>query len=446
MNKFESISIQKNLRESYNSFFPTKGTLVLGVSGGADSMALLYLFHKNKIPVFVVHVNYGQRGADSEADKKLVEDVCTMWGIECCAVSLEPYTNSGNFQDWARKQRYQIFRDVRREINGVGICIAHHADDQLETILFKMLRGAGISSWRALEEWDGEIYRPLLHLPKSKIQAFCTIEAIPFRVDSSNESNKYTRNALRNLVFPVFDKCIPGWKSNLSSISDKAAVAHEILELMLDSMVKHASLDIQMLSEYSQNLKASILNKFLDTYTGYKPSKGEILNIVTLLSSQTGNEIRLHGGIRLIIDRGKLVIKTKTNRPHVEKIISATELMHSVMFDDWEFICQTTPSNTVLNISMDNIVWPLKLRQWENGDKFQPFGMDGRQKVSDHLTNRKINASKREETLILIDAGGTICAVLYPQASINGEHGCISELVKISKSTQQVLSISKREL
>ena len=99
--------------------------------------------------------------------------------------------------------------------------------------------------------------------------------------------------------------------------------------------------------------------------------------------------------------------------------------------------------NSDLIISLDEIQWPIKIRTWEAGDNIQPLGMIGSQKVSDHLTNRKINASQREETLILIDSGGTICAILYPITSVNGENGCISELVKITESTKKSLSISK---
>lgn len=98
MNKFESTSIQKRLKKIRQSI--SRGdTLILGVSGGPDSMALLYLFHKSSIPVFVVHINYGLRDEESDSDQHLVEDVCAMWGIECCSVFLENEKVVGNLQD-----------------------------------------------------------------------------------------------------------------------------------------------------------------------------------------------------------------------------------------------------------------------------------------------------------------------------------------------------------
>ena len=102
--------------------------------------------------------------------------------------------------------------------------------------------------------------------------------------------------------------------------------------------------------------------------------------------------------------------------------------------------------NSNLMISIANIRWPIFIRKWKSGDKFQPFGMRGSQKISDHLTNRKINPANRGETLILTDSGGTICAVLYPETASNGEDGCISELLKVTQTNEKILSISKIKL
>ncbi len=443
MNKFESSSIQKQVKESYKATFPDQGNIILGVSGGPDSMALLYLLHKNEIPIFVVHINYGIRGEESDADQYLVEEVCAMWNIDCCSVSLKDEKVTGNFQEWARDKRYQIFRDLMREIGAIGIAVAHHADDQLETILFKILRGGGVSSWKGLQVWDGQVFRPMLNLSKAEILEFCEIEAIPYRIDTSNNSNKYTRNAFRNQIFPVFDQFIPGWNSNLKSIGEKAEITDELLGVFLKTIVEGESLLIEKLTDFSPGLKASLIKQFIQNYADYNPTKGEILSAVELMFSQTGREISLNEEIRVIKNRDRLTLKKITQRREVDVSLTQKEIEKDSTFGGWKFKKRSVSQVSALNLSMAQIQWPLNIRLWKEGDTFHPLGLGGSQKVSDHLTNRKINATLREDSLILIDSGGTICAILYPELAINGEHGCISELVKITQSTKNVLSISK---
>ena len=443
MNKSESRSIQKQIKESYKTNFPSGGTLILGVSGGPDSMALLYLLHKNEIPIFAVHINYGLRGDDSDADKQLVEEVCAMWDIECCSVNLDSSEVSGNFQNWARNQRYQIFRDLKTEIRASGIATAHHADDQIETILFKILRGGGVTSWKGTNVWDEEIFRPLLHLSKKEIIEFCKIESVPFRNDESNDANTYARNALRNTVFPVFDEFIPGWQSNLKTVGNKAGVTDEALSVLLENLSENDSLLVSDMNHFSNELIGSLIKRFLFENTGIKLSKGQLLEALALLGSQTGKVLLLTEKISLIKGRGTLTIKRNGSTGIVDISISEKDLENEVLIGDWKLKNESNKSGSDLRISIDEIIWPIRIRNWKSGDQIQPFGMSGTQNLSDHLTNRKINASQREETLILIDSGGTICAILYPEVATNDENGCISELVKITQSTKTVLSISK---
>ena len=110
------------IKEDYKLVFPQGGILILGVSGGPDSMALLYLFYKSKIPVFVVHINYKMRGLDSDADQKLVEDMAFIWGFECCTIRLDKEKLTGNFQDWARNERYQIFSSFEKRTQCLWNC------------------------------------------------------------------------------------------------------------------------------------------------------------------------------------------------------------------------------------------------------------------------------------------------------------------------------------
>ncbi len=443
MNKSESNSLQNQVNNLYQRHFESGDSIVLGVSGGPDSMALLYLFQKLDIPVFVVHINYGLRAQESDADQQLVEDVCAMWGIECCSVKVDSSSAKNNFQNWAREFRYQVFADLKSERGSAGIATAHHKDDQLETVLFKMMRGGGISSWSGLTIWDGSFFRPFLNFTKSQIIEFCKSEAVPFRDDSSNQENTYARNALRSTVFPVFDKFIPGWKSNIVEVARKGSIANESFEFLSSVVVENESLSIEKLKLFSADLQQELIRRYLIKCTGVAPSKGLLENILRLLDAQTGKEILVNSQYNLLRERDELVLKSTIEDEKASTSISYEDVQNPVQKLGWEFSCNHVDRDSLLQVDSEKIKWPVILRKWKPGDFIIPLGMKGSQKVSDHLTNRKISSAKREETLILIDSGGTICAILYPEMAVNNEIGCISDHVKITKGTLKPLSIYK---
>lgn len=231
---------------------------VLGISGGPDSMLLLWAI-KEIIPaeqLFVVHVNYQLRGADSDKDQQLVEDACEMWGIECGAFRIDstPGLAKGeNFQDWARRERYRIFDEIARAEVAVYVLTAHHQDDQLETLFMRILRGSGIRAWQGMapkgplptrdeRETDAsenghtpQLLRPMLRLTRKQIMQTVQQEHIPYRMDLSNEESTYARNFLRNQWTPELQNHFPGWKKNLLQLSDRAAEYKVLIDYALSS-------------------------------------------------------------------------------------------------------------------------------------------------------------------------------------------------------------------
>lgn len=137
-------------------------------------MALLYALHKLNIDGLVVHVNYGLRGEESNGDQELVEQVSAMWGFEGCSIRPGKAPGGRNFQQWARDTRYEFFEDLKKEYNADAIAVAHHQDDQLETVLFRILRGSGLDKLSAMNEWDDSrsIWRPFLKIPKQDLIDF----------------------------------------------------------------------------------------------------------------------------------------------------------------------------------------------------------------------------------------------------------------------------------
>lgn len=427
-----------------SAHLPNGRSFIMGVSGGADSMALLYLFYLLKKEVFVVHINYGLRGKDSDADQELVEGMASMWGFDCCSVRLNPNEVQGNFQNWARDQRYQIFRDFMDELNADAIVVAHHQDDQVETVLQKLLRGSSADKWKGLSEWDGEILRPLLNFSKQDILAFCEQKAVPFRTDQSNLNEKYARNFLRGTFSAHLDELFPGWKSNILALSDRGLEASASLDVVMKTCMVDNKLDISALNELPKVLLKPVFKRFIELETGHKLSKGEVENLPEMIHAQIGAIFHIGQKFVLVRDREYITPK-KLNSENVEvKVIISREdaikgvsFLHHVLRQG-----DTSLKDGEMKIDFDLLEWPLTIRNWKHGDRFVPFGMKGAQKVSDHLINRKVNASEKDESLILKGTGGTIYAVFFPKSYTVGQKGTISELVKVTEKTTSTLTIT----
>jgi tRNA(Ile)-lysidine synthase len=447
MSKSKSDSILPNLKKQLQQTFSTSPFLIIGVSGGADSMALLYALHKLNIDGFVVHVNYGLRVEESNGDQELVEQVSAMWGFECCSIRPGKAPEGKNFQQWARDTRYEFFEDLKKEYNADGIAVAHHQDDQLETILFRILRGSGLDKLSAMNEWDDSrsIWRPFLNITKQNLVDFCEKEHIPYRTDASNETSNYARNAIRNDVFPIFERFVEGWKGSLSTISEMALVYGESLDALLPADKEIHSLQVRDISAHSERLQGALLKRFIEERSEVKLSKGQTLQLIELLSAPTGKKVAVDNQVTVFKDRESIILKKHDldeAEPFTEIIIEKSEAEKGTIVEQWKIQISDEP-HTTLFVDEASTKWPLRFRKWENGDVFNPLGMSGSQKVSDHLTNRKINSAKREETLILSDSDGTICAILYPEPTKNGQIGNIAESCKVTESTKRYLCIEK---
>lgn len=210
--------------------------LMIGVSGGPDSMALLDLLREIGLSPFVAHVNYQLRGGDSEKDQQLVEAMCLTWGFDFAAFRPDPSSvlqGGGNLQNWARQERYRIFREVAAAEGMRYILTAHHQDDQLETILQRLLRGSGMAGWKGMQIRSGDLIRPLLDVSKQELLEYLQVRGIPYRIDISNQEAGYARNLLRNNWFPGMEEFFPGWKSNLLALRDRAVEMETLCDLAL---------------------------------------------------------------------------------------------------------------------------------------------------------------------------------------------------------------------
>lgn len=451
MNKFESSPLNKAFQKQLSNpeLTPEKPVFVVGVSGGPDSMALLYLLHRHNCNPVVVHCNYGLRGEQSDKDQKMVEQVCMLWNIECVAVRLvKDSSEHGNFQQWARKERYRIFRELKKEFQAHYILTAHHQDDQIETIFQKILRGSGISAFTGIQPLRKDLLRPLLNVNKAQILEFVQAFNIPYRIDGSNEESTYARNFLRNRWFPLLEDLFPGWRTNILSLPEKAAVHQDLIELAADN-VRNGSLSFRRSSFnlLKDNLKPVVFKTLFDQALEKESvNKGLLENIHSLESLQTGQSVDITGNYMLYRDRDLYhFMAKKTPRKNFQDIqLLKKDLNVGFQLKHLRIAIDSVPNifdNTVLVLDVEKIKFPITIRCWKSGDQFQPFGMSGSQLVSDHLTNRKIPSQRKNEALVVESFDGMIAAIIFPPEKERVQPGTISESVRVKKGTQQIIKI-----
>lgn len=443
MNKSASKPIEESVKNSLTNLAIQSPKVLLGVSGGPDSMALLYALFRQKTDTFVVHINYGLRGSESDLDQELVEGMATEWGFDCCSVRLDIDKKAGNFQNRAREERYRIFRELKTDINADAILTAHHKDDQVETILQKLFRGSGSVAWQGLKVWDGELLRPLLIHTKKEILNYCEEEAIPYRIDQSNLKPVYARNFLRNEFSDSLDEFFPGWQENILGLAEKGRITELALDHIYETVSDKEGISLSAFQKVDTRLKPAILKKFVETkIPNLRLSKGMVAELAKIESLQTGGAIEVNEKFSLVKGRSTLSIMVREDSVPREVIILKEEAEDGIKFDHLNVSIKTNAeSESALHIDSDLLSWPLKLRTWKPGDRFRPLGMNGSQKVSDHLTNRKIPSIKKEKALILSGVDSTIYAIIFPEKAANGETGTISEHAKCTDSTKKYLTI-----
>lgn len=452
MSKFESSSVVKSFRKFGEILLEKNNPVIVGVSGGPDSMALLYILHRLAIPAVVVHCNYQLRGKASNADQDLVEQICILWEMECVAVRFDTMDEEGyNFQDWARDERYRIFRDIKKEADADYILTAHHRDDQIETIFQKILRGAGLAAWKGISVCEGDLYRPLLDVSKAEIMKFVQDLNVPYRIDNSNEESTYARNFLRLQWFPALNKLFPGWEENILKLPDRASDFFEMSDYILnDVLLSDRQIHREKFLRLPTRLYPIIFHRFIQNINPeIHLTAGMLSEVSKIVVLQTGRSMKFTDGCTIVRNRDVFEwVDTEKNEKGEVLQFTLIELQQGVNEEDFFIQIEKFEGDFKkghLYLDADKVRFPVDLRPWKEGDIFQPLGMNGSQLVSDHLTNRKIKASEKSLAKVVESFDGTICAVIFPHSVNDGQIGTISELVKCTPDTKKTMSIRKTD-
>ncbi|MFU8860926.1 MAG: tRNA lysidine(34) synthetase TilS [Cyclonatronaceae bacterium] len=430
--------------------------IVAAVSGGCDSMVMLHLFHLLNIRVTVAHINYARRGSDSDQDEELVKKTAGGYGYDIRVLKADPNAlMEGNFQDNARKMRYRFLVEVMQEHARGAIALAHHEDDQIETILFKILRGAGPVSWKGMKVWEEELLRPLLYCSRNLIETYAADKKIRYRIDSSNLSANYARNFLRLSVFPELSEKIPGFRQNILKLPKIVSSIDESLKWIARRIAdEKGRIPAEEFLEMDMPLRKALIHHLVrHRFYDISLSTGSLERLSECENLQTGKFLDLAGGIVLYRDKDHFILEKKadTENIHLDK---APDDKINIRINDlekdalniaelvFELDTQRLPfTGDVIQLDADKLPAELTIRYWKAGDRFTPLGMNGTQLVSDHLTGRKITGSKKKEARVLSAFDGTVCAVIFPVPTTGTETGTIDNRFALDGRSKRILRI-----
>lgn len=401
--------------------------VLLAVSGGLDSMVLAHLFQRAKIPFSIAHANFQLRGAASDGDESLVQQLALHFGVSFFVnrFETERYAaqNGLSIQMAARALRYAWFAELAAQQGFQNVATAHHLNDSVETALFNFAKGTGLVGLKGIraiaglpvpDAGDVRLIRPLLFATRKEIESYARANQIEWREDSSNESDHYSRNFIRHHLVPLFEAINPDFVQTAARNMRRIAASDDNLSFFYQGLMKSdgglLQLDKGVLAQLPSPRQA--LRQMLKPY-GFDAEQTRQLaeNL-----DHVGLELHSGKGYRVLVDRQALWVEANdsSNLTPVFVEIEPEDLMVRLpdgsklfLFHSAE-VAPIPKDPLVASVDADQLRFPLRLRHWMDGDAFQPLGMGGKsQKLQDFFTNQKISRKDKDSVWLLVNGDGT---------------------------------------
>ena len=416
----------------HHQLFTPRGKYIIALSGGADSVSLLlvlkHLESELGITLEAAHCNFHLRGDESLRDEQFCQQLCRRLHVPLHLVHFDTHAYADlhhvSIEMAARDLRYAYFEQLRRDIHAHDICVAHHRDDSVETLLLNLVRGTGLRGLRGIQPRNAHIIRPLLSHSRQQIEQYLDALGESYVTDSTNLHNDVKRNKIRLNVIPLLRELNPSASQSIFETSLRVTEALKIF----DDAIQHAIADVT--TPQTQNSKLKTQNSPLiisvdrlkqqpsPEYTLHEIlsprgfTSAQIEQIYTSLDTNPTGKIITSCTHELAFDRSTLILQPKTPTLLVRPM-HIPETGTYVLSDNLKLKVETEecgdryePSRTADCASLDasDIKFPLTLRHIQPGDRFVPFGMTGTKLLSDYLTDRKKNIFEKRAQLVLTDA------------------------------------------
>lgn len=438
------MNLSDKLKHNFSSepWFKPEKNILLAVSGGEDSMALLHICSKLNLTFSVAHYCFGLRPEENKQEINLISETCKKLKIPCFIHNIAEHhllqLKEGNLQEKARDLRYNWFKELKNQFGFDYLFTAHHANDQAETLLFNLSRGTGIKGLGGMKLMNDWHIRPLLFIPKSEISTFVQQENITFCSDSSNQTLNYSRNKLRQQVVKPFQNAFPNAIAAMGSTAELMQETEQLLSALVDDfflkhgqkLCDHYIIQTAALLDFKES--KSLLFQFIKKL-GFNLVQTE--NILEAIFLKRENAMVENHSFEIIYSRAHLYIMPKSS---IEESIDIATLNQVYSFNGQTIRFSVEPNHAQINLKdgiiyldADKIKLPLQLRLVRAGDSFKPFGSKGTKLVSDIINEKKLNPIQKKSVFILLNHNDIVAALPI----------CPADGVRVKAQTQIVLAI-----
>ena len=457
MNKVETI-VRKYI--IHHDLFKNHGRYIVALSGGADSVALLLILKQLGVSLSAAHCNFHLRGEESERDEQFCVSLCERLGITLHRIHFDTQfyarQHKVSIEMAARDLRYRYFTQLAKDIKADGICVAHHRDDNVETVILNLLRGSGVDGLAGIAPKNGNILRPLLCISRQDILDYLQLQGQNYVTDSTNLEDDALRNRIRHHVIPLLETINPAAKENIAQTAKYLRQAKMMLEGLMgehqtdgceEDSCTARDLNNHVISLQKQSIiKAPSPEYMLHSELGKYGFHGDVIDdIYTSLTAKEGGvgKVWKNGSYMLAIDRNQLLVTAlaaldiiQSERPFRFPEEGNFNLGKSLKIKLHRYLrtADFTPSKSshLVTLDADKVSFPLTYRLCEKGDRFYPFGMKGSKLISDYLTDRKRSVVQKMKQHVITDSQGEIVWLV-------GER--TSDRSKITDQTQIILEI-----
>lgn len=410
--------------EKYNML--SKGDRVLiGVSGGADSIALLEFFvsvkEKYDLDICVAHIEHGIRGEDSVNDAEFVENYCKKLGVKFYlktidAPNLAKKAKMG-VEEYSRMARYDFFNTIECD----KIATAHNLTDNIETLLFRLARGTGLKGACSIPAVRGKIIRPFIEVSSSEIRKWCNDNNIPYRVDCTNSDSAYSRNLIRLEILPLFEKLNANYQDNIddfiSDVNEDYAFIDNYVKSIYPKIVKDNEIDLPKLNELDLPIKKRILIMFFNE-NGYSLNRIHLQSVIDITLKSGKSQIKEN--VFAISAKGKIRLAKFNDLNKKDKFV--TKILNIDEFKD---------KNIDFYCDCDKIIGNITIRARQAGDRIKPAGRNVSKTLKKLFNESAYPIEKREENIVVCDDFGIVGVIGL----------CADERVKVDCNTAKILTI-----
>jgi tRNA(Ile)-lysidine synthase len=413
-------------------------SILLAVSGGIDSMAMLHLFKEAGYTIGVAHCNFQLRGEASEIDEALVRDECKKMEVPFFVRKFDTQhyadENGLSIQIAARELRYTWFNELLKDNSYDVVATGHHFGDTMETIILNLTRGTSTEGFTGIPVKNKNIIRPLLNATREQIAKYIQEKRIPWREDESNLTDDYQRNYIRHHIIPKLKEINPSlestWQNTIEKIEGDLELLNRGFETWKEKFVVERGERVLISKEGLRRGSASELWRLIRSF-GFNFEQTK--DIVHSIDGQSGKRFFSDSHL-LVVDRHEVIVTTVPQQLIDVQIEPGDR---EVLLGPWK-MSFSLDNDTIhgtdkmcASLDADAVAFPLTWRKWRNGDFFRPLGMRHKKKLSDFFIDNKLSLADKEMATVLESNGEIVYVVGWR----------IDERFKIKDTTKRVLNI-----